>query len=380
MSFKFLIESNVIVGNGTVRNLHKIIKELGYTKPLFIVDEGFLKSFLWKKIYKKINSNFNKIKIVVTSGKSEPTYNALRKNLFESKKTKCDLIVGIGGGSCLDTAKAIAALIKNKGDPIIYKGFDKIKKKGIPTICIPTTAGTGSEASFNASFVDDNSNTKMGINGKNMFSTLSILDGETTLSCPYFASVGAAVDALVHIVEGYVCKNSNEFSDMLAEIGYKYIVDSIIDLKSKKGNINKRLNLLKGAYLAGIVQMNSGGGVASATSYPLSVHYGVPHGIGGGMFLLYIAKHNYSKKFDKYKYLGKYLKLKKKNNSLSLINHLQKIFDQLSVPKKLHHFGIYKNDYSNLIKIMKTQQSVFNQNPIKFSVKKDFKNMIKKFL
>ena len=312
MSFKFLIESNVIVGNGTVRNLHKIIKELGYTKPLFIVDEGFLKSFLWKKIYKKINSNFNKIKIVVTSGKSEPTYNALRKNLFESKKTKCDLIVGIGGGSCLDTAKAIAALIKNKGDPIIYKGFDKIKKKGIPTICIPTTAGTGSEASFNASFVDDNSNTKMGINGKNMFSTLSILDGETTLSCPYFASVGAAVDALVHIVEGYVCKNSNEFSDMLAEIGYKYIVDSIIDLKSKKGNINKRLNLLKGAYLAGIVQMNSGGGVASATSYPLSVHYGVPHGIGGGMFLLYIAKHNYSKKFDKYKYLGKYLKLKKK--------------------------------------------------------------------
>ena len=144
--------------------------------------------------------------------------------------------------------------------------------------------------------------------------------------------------------------------------------------------IEKRLNLLKGAYLAGIVQMNSGSGVASATSYPLSVHYGVPHGIGGGMFLLYIAKHNYSKKFDKYKYLGKYLKLKKKNSSLSLINHLQKIFDQLSVPKKLHHFGIYKNDYSNLIKIMKTQQSVFNQNPIKFSVKKDFKNMIKKFL
>jgi len=208
MNFKFLIKSNVIVGNGTVRNLHKIIKERGYKKPLFIVDEGFIKSFLWKKIYKKINNNFNKIKIIVTSGKIEPTYNTLRKNLFESKKIKCDLIVGIGGGSCLDTAKAIAVLIKNKGDPIIYRGFNKIKKKGIPTICIPTTAGTGSEASFNASFVDENSNTKMGINGKNMFSTLSILDGETTLSCPYFASVGAAVDALVHIVEGYICKNS----------------------------------------------------------------------------------------------------------------------------------------------------------------------------
>ena len=232
MDFNFLIRSNVIVGNGTVRNLHKIIKQYDYSNPLFLVDEGFAKSNLWKIVYKKINSNFKKIKIIFISGKTEPTYNSLRKNLAESKKNNCDVVIGIGGGSCLDTTKAVAALIKNSGNPINYRGFDKIKKKGIPTICIPTTAGTGSEASFNASFVDDNSNTKMGINGKNMFSTLSILDGETTLSCPYFASVGAAVDALNHIVEGYVCKNSNEFSDMLAEIGFKYIVDSIIDLKS----------------------------------------------------------------------------------------------------------------------------------------------------
>jgi len=380
MDFNFLIRSNVIVGNGTVRNLHKIIKQYDYSNPLFLVDEGFAKSNLWKIVYKKINSNFNKIKIIYTSGKTEPTYNSLRKNLAESKKTNCDVVIGIGGGSCLDTTKAVAALIKNSGNPINYRGFDKIKKKGIPSICIPTTAGTGSEATYNASFIDEESNIKMGINGNNMFSTLSILDGETTISCPEFASVSAAVDALVHIIEGYSCKNSNEFSDMLAEIGFKYILESIMDLKNKKADINKRLNLLKGTHLAGIVVMNSGSGIASAVSYPLSVYYGVPHGIGGGMFLLYVAKYNYSKKFDKYKYLTRYLKFKKKNTSLSVIKYLQRIFDKLGVPKKLHRFGIHKDDYNKLNIIMKTQQAAFDQNPIKFTIKKDFEKMIKKFL
>ena len=380
MDFNFLIRSNVIVGNGTVRNLHKIIKQYDYSNPLFLVDEGFAKSNLWKIVYKKINSNFNKIKIIYTSGKTEPTYNSLRKNLAESKKTNCDVVIGIGGGSCLDTTKAVAAFIKNSGNPINYRGFDKIKKKGIPSICIPTTAGTGSEATYNASFIDEESNIKMGINGNNMFSTLSILDGETTISCPEFASVSAAVDALVHIIEGYSCKNSNEFSDMLAEIGFKYILESIMDLKNKKADINKRLNLLKGTHLAGIVVMNSGSGIASAVSYPLSVYYGVPHGIGGGMFLLYVAKYNYSKKFDKYKYLTRYLKFKKKNTSLSVIKYLQRIFDKLGVPKKLHRFGIHKDDYNKLNIIMKTQQAAFDQNPIKFTIKKDFEKMIKKFL
>ncbi len=380
MDFNFLINSNVIVGNGTFRNIHKIIKQYGFLHPLFLVDEGFAKSNLWKIVFKKINGNFNKTKIIIISGKTEPTYSSLRRNLAKVKKTYCDVIIGVGGGSCLDTAKAVAVLIKNKGDPVIYRGFNKIKKNGIPTICVPTTAGTGSEATYNASFVDEKSNIKMGINGNNMFSTLSILDGETIISCPQFAAIGAAVDALVHIIEGYSCKNSNEFSDMFAEIGFKYILKSIMDLKNKKVDINKRLNLLKGAYLAGIVAMNSGSGVASAVSYPLSVYYGVPHGISGGIFLLYVAKFNYLKKFDKYKYLTRYFKFKKNNTSLSVINYLQKIFNKLGVPKKLNRFRIYKDDYNNLNKIMKTQQTTFDQNPTKFTVKKDFKKMIKNFL
>ena len=84
-------------------------------------------------------------------------------------------------------------------------------------ILIPTTSGTGSEASYNASFVDEESNKKLGINGKNMFAYKALLDGEATMSCPKFPLLGSAVDAIVHSLEGYVCNNHNTFSDMLAE-------------------------------------------------------------------------------------------------------------------------------------------------------------------
>ncbi|WP_435098100.1 iron-containing alcohol dehydrogenase [Candidatus Pelagibacter bacterium nBUS_27] len=329
---------------------------------------------------KKIVKNFKKKNFIFTSGKIEPTYDSLRNNLAKVKKMKFDLIVGVGGGSCMDTAKAIAVLIKNKGDPIIYRGFNKIKKKGVPTICVPTTAGTGSEATCNASFVDKKTNYKMGINGKYMFPTISILDGETTLSCPKLAIVGAATDALVHIFEAYTSKKNNKFTDIVSEIGFKYIIKSILDLKNKKGNLNKRLDLLKGAYLGGIAVMKSSGGVASSVSYPLSVFYGVPHGIGGGIFLLYVAKYNCSKKYDKYKYLAKHTKLNKKINSIELINYLEKIFERLDVPKKLNNFGINKKDYKKLVLIMKKQQKGFDQNPVQFSVNNEFKKMIKIFI
>lgn len=373
-------KSNLIVGNKKFRNIDKIIRKYGYSNPLFIVDHGFSKSKLWKLVQKNIVKKFEKKNFIFTSGKNEPTYDSLRNNLAKAKKIKFDLIIGVGGGSCIDIAKAIAVLIKNKGDPIIYRGFNKILKKGIPTICVPTTAGTGSEATCNASFVDKKTNIKMGINGKHMFPTLSILDGETTISCPKFALVGAATDALVHIFDSYTSKKSSKFSDKISEIGFKYILNNILDLRNKKANLNKRLNLLKGAYLGGIAVMNSSGGVASAVSYPLSVYYGVPHGIGGGIFLLYVAKYNCINKYDKYKHLAKYTKLSKKINSLELIIYLEKIFEKLNVPKKLNKFGISKKDYKKLVVIMKKQQRDFDQNPIQFTVENDFKKMIRLFL
>ena len=132
----------------------------------------------------------------------------------------------------MDTSKAIGAIFHYKKRAINFKGFDKVKKAGIPVVCIPTTAGTGSEASYNASFVDEKTKIKMGINGKNVFPKISILDAKNIISCPKFAAVSSAVDLFVHAIEVMFVK-SNIFCDMLATEVIRIFLDSVLDLNKK---------------------------------------------------------------------------------------------------------------------------------------------------
>ena len=379
-NFQFLTNVNASVGNGQIRELHKTVQQENAERLLIFIDEGFSKTDLWlKKTLPKIEASIPLLKLVSVSGKREPSYDDLRSYLHSLRGEKYDLVIGVGGGSCMDISKALSVLLTNSEDPLQYRGFDKILKPGIKLILIPTTSGTGSEASYNASFVDKQSNKKLGINGKNMFAYKAILDGEATLSCPKFPLLGSAVDAIVHSLEGYVCNNSNIFSDMLAEKSIQLMINNISDINEKIGNVDKRLKLLEGSFLAGIVQMNSGSGVAAAISYPLSVYYGVPHGIGGGIFCLGIARWNIERGYDKYKYLSNLFNIKS-GSSIDIINYIQEIFDSLGVPKKLNMFGIKNSDLDHLVKIMDTQQIAFDQNPVKFSVKHDFEKFIKDYL
>ena len=165
----------------------------------------------------------------------------------------------------------------------------------------------------------------------------------------------------------------------MAEKSIELFSNSVLDLCEKKPNLDKRLNLLKAAHLGGIIQMNSGSGIASAISYPLSVYYKVPHGIGGGMFVLDVVKFNIQNGYLKYKNLSKVLNLKK-HDSISFFTHIKNIFDRLEVPKKLSFFKINLEEKNKIFDIMLTQQSAFDQNPIKLNIKGNkFKTFLNKY-
>ena len=173
---KFILSNDLYAKNGILEEIHTILEEDGFKSPLCIVDEGFLSSEYWQVIIKNLKIKFKDVSTIIVSGKEEPSYDSLREYLSKAKNFDTDIILGIGGGSCMDVAKAVGGLLKNDGDPIEYRGFDKVVNQGIPVYLIPTTAGTGSEASFNASLVDKDSNKKLGINGINMFAKKSFLD------------------------------------------------------------------------------------------------------------------------------------------------------------------------------------------------------------
>ena len=378
--FNLLVNSNAEIGNGAFAKFIKNFDKHNLGKTLFIIDEGFSKSNYWMDLKNKITSNNSENLFIYFKGINEPSYDDLEEMLSEAREYIPDTIISVGGGSCMDISKAISCLLTNSGKAIDYRGFDKLKTPGVKTILVPTTAGTGSESSFNASFVDKISQRKMGINGQFMFATKSILDAETLISCPKNALLGSAVDALTHSLEGFICKNSNEFSDMLSKRAFEYIINNIHCISNISEHLDSGLNLLKAAHFGGMIQMNSGSGIAAAISYPLSVHYKVPHGIGGGIFLLGVMKYNIDNGITKYEELIPYVQNKKLKNSEDLLLYMQYMFDSLGVPKNLSEYGINRNHKSKLCKIMQTQQAAFDQNPYKFSVLEDFEKFIDNYL
>lgn len=372
-------------GNGLFRELPGFLRERGYAKPSVLVDEGFAKGELWRTVSASLADEFGSdLQIRENPGIAEPTYDGLREILGGFRRAEQDVVVGIGGGSCMDTAKAVAALLTNPGDPLEYRGFDKLTRPGIPVVLIPTTAGTGSEASFNASFVDTVGNRKMGINGRHMFAAHALLDGETTLSCPYRAALGAGVDALVHTLEGYVCKQRTPMSDMLARRAFSYLVPALPALKRDPNNLERRLDLLLGAFLGGIIQMNSGSGVAAAISYPLSVYYKVPHGIGGGMFAVEMIKFNIEAGFDLYADLAPLVPVDSQSsgrieNAWLVHAHLQELWKLLGVPAKFSAISIGPDRRDHVLEIMKTQQPGFDQNPVPFTVAEHLPSFLERY-
>lgn len=384
--FRFLANTDILAANGAFRRLPALLRERGFRKPAFLVDEGFARAELWREVEQRLREAFGTdLKVEINSGTAEPTYDTLRTTLAKFRGAEQDLIVGVGGGSCMDTAKAVAALVTNPGDPLEYRGFDKLKVPGIPAMLVPTTAGTGSEVSYNASFVDTASGRKMGVNGRHMFASFAILDGETTLTCPYRAALSAGVDALVHTLEGFVCKQRNPMSDMLAKRAFALLVAALPSLKRDPRNLNQRMNLLLGASLGGMIQMNSGSGVAAAISYPLSVYYKVPHGIGGGIFCPDMVEFNIENGFYLYAELAPLIDVARtgaseRDNALAVLSHLRRLWLELGVPNTLAEFGIGPAQYGHVLEIMKTQQPGFDQNPVPFIVDEHLPAFLRPFL
>ena len=167
---------------------------------------------------------------------------------------------------------------------------------------------------------------------------------------------------------------------MLCEKAFNLIIDSIDEVYSSKINLNKRLNLFYASFIAGIAQMNAGSGPAACISYPLSVYYRVPHGIGGGIFIIDIVKFNLKKGINKYLNLTNSktkIKFKKKKK---FIGFLENKFKKLIFPKNLKKFNIEKKDKVDLINRMQVMKKGFEQNPVKFTINQDFNKIIKNYL
>lgn len=364
-NFKFIFSSNISFGPGERFKLDDLLQKENWKSVCIIIDKALIKLPIIEEMLGNINLNNM---VLIKCDISEPTYEKLEEKRISSEKEEIDLFIGVGGGSTLDMAKALSVLYNNRGSAISYRGFDKFKEPIKPIIAIPTTAGTGSEITPNASFIDSIEKRKMGINGEAIRPKYAILDPELTLSCPKVPTISAGVDSMVHATEAFVAKKSNPMARMFAKVGFKLVFENLPLLVDDLENIELREKLMYGAFLSAIALMNSGTGPAAAMSYPLGVHYGVPHGIGGGIFLPHVIQHNINAGcFD---YADLYFPEKssgtKEEMAMLFIKNMWIVWEKLGVPREISSFGVSIKSTESLIKDTMDLKPALDQNPVPF--------------
>jgi alcohol dehydrogenase class IV len=380
--FFFQLQTKLFYGIGYSKNLGRMIKDNKYRNVAILVDEGVFRTLpYYQGIQDVIEKAAARLHIEVLRGTEEPDYGYLDEITDKVRNIDTiDVIVGIGGGSCLDITKAVAVLKTNHGKGIEYRGFDKVITPGVPTIAIPTTAGTGSEVTNNAVFTDKKEMKKLGINGRFMNASYAILDGEWTMSCPESVAVSSGMDALVHSLESFMCNKANPLTRTFSKAAFKRLYKALPSIVDDPLNKQKRQELLLGSYFAAIALFNSGSGIAGALSYPIGVHFKVPHGIGGGIFLPSVIEFNVERGYGDYAELFDLIepgsKMPVKEKAIRFSHLLKARSAKLGVPEYLDQWGITKKNVGEVSKLMLPLQAAFDQNPVPFSADHDAYEML----
>jgi alcohol dehydrogenase class IV len=367
--FTFNLNTHINFGSGSRNDLKKIIKSENLENLCVVIDHALIDI----PIFNEFLNSLDIISVLIKCEVSEPSYDDLEKNRKFLTGEKIDAFVGIGGGSALDMAKGLSVLYTNLGEAISYRGFEKFIPNNKIIIAIPTTSGTGSEITPNASFIDLKGKKKLGINGEGIRPKYAILDPELTLSCPKAATISAAIDSIVHSTEAFVALKSNSMAKIFSKQGFRIVFKSLPHLIENLDNLKSRESVMYGAFLSAISLMNSGTGPAAAMSYPIGVHFSVPHGIGGGICLPSVIHHNIKKGYKGYS------QLLKSDNDLSFLEKLKTCFDIIGVPKSLNQYGIEKTSIEMLSKETYELSGAIVQNPVQISIQ-NIKNLFNEII
>ncbi|HDR14041.1 MAG TPA: iron-containing alcohol dehydrogenase [Desulfobacteraceae bacterium] len=280
----FLVPPILITGSGSSDTVGKEIAKLGLNKGLLVTDGVLCKTEMLERIKSKLTEN--KIEFAIyDSINSEPTVDFVINGLEVFRKEACQFVLAVGGGSAIDTAKAICATATNEGSIADYKGLHRLPNRAAPLIAVPTTAGTGSEVTIFTIITDTKTDVKMLIGSPYLMPQVAIVDPLLTLSCPRELTAAVGIDALTHAIEAYVSLKAQPMSDLFALSAIELISGNLRQAWANGGNIKAREKTMMGALQAGIAFSNSSVALVHGMSRPIGAYFHVPHGMSNAALL-----------------------------------------------------------------------------------------------
>jgi alcohol dehydrogenase class IV len=286
---QFMIPPILITGSGSSEKVGEESKKLGVKKGLIVTDEVLSKLGMLDGVKKSLSES--KIQFAIYDKIStEPTVDYVKEGLKTYKENSCDFLLAVGGGSAIDTAKAIAVMVTNPGSIEDYKGLNKIPGKGVPLIAIPTTGGTGSEVTVFTIITDTKTDVKMLIGSPFIMPQVAIVDPLLTLSCPRGLTAAVGIDALTHAIEAYVSVKAQPMSDIFCLSAIELISGNLRQAWANGNNVEAREKTMLGALQAGIAFSNASVALVHGMSRPIGAYFHVAHGASNAALLGVVAE------------------------------------------------------------------------------------------
>lgn len=345
-NFIFKMPTRIVFGENASLNLSNLLSNYEVSNVMIITGPRVSKTTAFTKLINKLNAD-NILFSVFSDTEQDPSIESIDGAAEVLKKSGANGVVAIGGGSVIDTAKAITMLATNEGSvrDYLYGGTKTVKNKLIPLIAIPTTAGSGSEVTASSVVTDNQNNIKLSVTHEYLIPLVAVIDPVMQVDMPPMVTASTGMDALTHAIEAYVSLNAEPISDAYAEMAIRLISENIRTATYKPMDLEARANMAIASTLAAAAFVNGGLGAVHGIAQSMGGIAHTPHGIANSLLLPYVLELNVKgnpKKFAKIAEL-----MGEKTEGLSVrdaanlsIKAVSTLAEDLKIPMKLHELKI----------------------------------------
>ncbi len=382
---KLNFNDTVFFGVGSTHEIENEVKKRRLRKGFIITDNDLISC----GVYQKVANILTKAKVpsvMFSDVGSEPTVRDVKNALFELKRSEADFVLAVGGGSVIDTAKAIAVLAKNTKytDIVSLAGEKSDLNAPLAVFAVPTTAGSGAEASKSFVILDEVQNKPIICTSDLCLPAVTFYNSELLTSMPDIVTLSSGFDALTHAIESLISKKANAFTRALSKEAIKLALENLPKSYDEPEDLEARENMAYASYLSAVAHSNSGLGLCHSIAHAVGGRFNIPHGIILAMTLPAVLKFNmYSQNSEYYKFIAEAFGLSTEGKTKdeicrATIKELEKFRNDFNIPKKLSDYGV-KEENLDILALNTFEDACTNSNPRAVTVSEIYL-MLKKLL
>lgn len=344
MANRFILNETSYFGSGARREISTEIARRGFRKAFVVADHDLLKFGTVELVTKELGETPCEI---FSDFKANPTVKNVKAGVTAFLASGADFIIAIGGGSAIDTSKGIAIVANNPefSDIVSLEGVADTKKKCVPIIALPTTAGTAAEVTINYVITDEETGRKMVCVDPNDIPVLAIVDAELMATMPKGLTAATGMDALTHAIEGYITKSAWALSDMFELQAIAWISENLRAAVANGKDMTARENMALAQYVAGMAFSNVGLGCVHSMAHPLGARFDIAHGVANAMLLPIVMEYNLPAAVEKYGCIARAMGVNTDGMSAeeaaaAAVDAVKKLSADIGIPKALRDIGI----------------------------------------